>query len=431
MNYFLIKEIGRSIKLMVKKLNRKIRNNILNLTVFRKIVETSLKLSYMSKPKVVPRRLTDLVTIIMSVKDCEITIRRSLESLIVQSHTNLEIIVINDGSGDNTKKIVEQIMANDTRIRLVSLDTSFGTSLGRNLGLSICNGQYITFQDGDDYSHPRRIEKQLKAISKNNRLQVVLCEYVRITENDKLVRINSKWIKNCIVSMMFSRKTFRIIGYFENLPISEDSDYFERIIATYGNSSVNVLNSILYKASFSPGSRLFGKGEISMAKEKVIHTKCFDESLVDRDLRNKIILIKRGTKKPYLGKKKALRTFYEHGWISPQKNKVAIILERLNANRPLDLSLTDILQQDYGRNNLTIIFLADSLTANERHIVEQYRYQPYAEIITDVSPSITDKEVLIKYNCQHLMKINIDSEIMKNTVSKLVETRKKDIESTA
>ena len=91
------------------------------------------------------------VSIIIPVYNCEDYIEECIISIIKQSYDNLEIIIVNDGSTDDTKHIIE-LMKNKygNRIQLISLESSFGVSNARNIGLSNSDGEIVMFVDADD-----------------------------------------------------------------------------------------------------------------------------------------------------------------------------------------------------------------------------------------------------------------------------------------
>ena len=90
----------------------------------------------------------DLVSIIMPAYNSEKFITEAIESVLNQKHTNWELIIINDGSTDNTINKVEQF-TRDKRIRLLNIENS-GVSFARNLGIKTSKGKYISFLDSDD-----------------------------------------------------------------------------------------------------------------------------------------------------------------------------------------------------------------------------------------------------------------------------------------
>lgn len=89
----------------------------------------------------------DLVTIIVPVYNVENYLNRCLDSIIKQSYKNLDIILINDGSTDNSLKICNNYAKSDTRITVINIENS-GPSICRNIGLEKAKGSYISFVGG-------------------------------------------------------------------------------------------------------------------------------------------------------------------------------------------------------------------------------------------------------------------------------------------
>ena len=90
------------------------------------------------------------------------TIENSIKSVLNQTYKNFEIIVVDDGSKDNTKEIIDKIK--DKRIRYFKLKNNNGASNARNIGIKISTGNFISFQDSDDIFYPYKLEIQLKNI---------------------------------------------------------------------------------------------------------------------------------------------------------------------------------------------------------------------------------------------------------------------------
>jgi glycosyltransferase involved in cell wall biosynthesis len=90
------------------------------------------------------------ISIIIPVYNTEKYLSRCLNSIIGQTHTNLEIILINDGSTDNSLAIIKEYAAKDARIKIIDIDNG-GLGRARNKGLDTCTGDYIMFCDSDDW----------------------------------------------------------------------------------------------------------------------------------------------------------------------------------------------------------------------------------------------------------------------------------------
>ena len=101
------------------------------------------------------------VSIIVPVYNVEMFVSRCIESICEQTHKNIEIILVDDGSTDGSGEICDKYSLKDSRIRVVHKDNS-GVSATRNVGIRICKGDYICFVDGDDYVMPDYVDYMLE-----------------------------------------------------------------------------------------------------------------------------------------------------------------------------------------------------------------------------------------------------------------------------
>ena len=100
------------------------------------------------------------ISIIIPVYQVEKYIKRCLDSILSQTYSNLEIILIDDGSRDMSGKICDEYAIKDSRIKVIHQDNA-GVSVARNKGLDICTGDYVTFVDSDDFLEPLMYEKMI------------------------------------------------------------------------------------------------------------------------------------------------------------------------------------------------------------------------------------------------------------------------------
>ena len=107
-----------------------------------------------------------MVSVIIPTYRRASTIKRAVESVLSQSYSNLEVIVVDDCSGDDTLKILEQI--DDKRLQVIPLETNGGACRARNIGAAHARGEWIAFQDSDDVFHPDKLEKQIAFMQKGN-----------------------------------------------------------------------------------------------------------------------------------------------------------------------------------------------------------------------------------------------------------------------
>ena len=105
----------------------------------------------------------------MAAFNAEGTIEQAISSVLAQSWTNLELIVVDDGSSDATAERIEQIAGKDERVRLLRTKRRGGPYAARNQALAAARGEFITLHDADDWSHPQKIELQVCALLDRSR----------------------------------------------------------------------------------------------------------------------------------------------------------------------------------------------------------------------------------------------------------------------
>lgn len=107
--------------------------------------------------------LPDLISVIVATHNRAPLLRKTLTALLAQDHTELEVIVVDDGSKDNTHEVIDQARASDSRIEKLRLEMSGGPGRARNLGVAAARGAWIAICDDDDIPRPHRLSVQLAA----------------------------------------------------------------------------------------------------------------------------------------------------------------------------------------------------------------------------------------------------------------------------
>lgn len=135
------------------------------------------------------------ISIIVPVYNTEKYLEQCLNSLINQTYSNLEIIIVNDGSKDNSEQIISGFAKRDFRIKVIKQNNS-GLSAARNKGLEYASGEYVLFVDSDDWIDQSTCEEALKAVSQYN-ADLVMWSYKReyadctkttfLFENERLI----------------------------------------------------------------------------------------------------------------------------------------------------------------------------------------------------------------------------------------------------
>jgi len=122
-----------------------------------------------------------MVSVVMPAYNAMRYIETAVRSVMVQTYTDWELIVVDDGSSDDTCGVVRSLMAEDPRIQLVQNLENKGVSHTRNRGLDLCRGDYVALLDCDDVWFPDKLEKQL-ALAAESGADVLYCSYGIVDE---------------------------------------------------------------------------------------------------------------------------------------------------------------------------------------------------------------------------------------------------------
>lgn len=125
-----------------------------------------------------------LVSIITPCYNCEKYIKYTIESVLNQTYSNFEMIIVDDISTDDTLNIVKEYQKKDKRIKLITLDKKGGASIARNTAIKEAKGKYIAFLDSDDLWYKEKLKKQIDFMEENN-IDFSYTDYEYIDENNK------------------------------------------------------------------------------------------------------------------------------------------------------------------------------------------------------------------------------------------------------
>ncbi len=188
--------------------------------------------------------MKDLISIIVPVYNVEDYIERCLKSLVKQTYQNIEIIVINDGSPDDSQKIVDEFVKKYPDKVFSYMKENGGLADARNYGLYKIKGKYVAFIDSDDYVELDYCEYLYNLIKKYN-CDVACCNYC---ENDDLKKeaedikliagsealksyVYDPYIKTCVWNKMYKRSLIKDIK-FSNVRVAEDLRFNTTVLPT-------------------------------------------------------------------------------------------------------------------------------------------------------------------------------------------------------
>jgi len=175
------------------------------------------------------------VTVVMSTFQPNIHVYAAVNSTLAQTYGNLELLVIDDCSGEEYDEILNHIATMDPRVRVLRQTVNGGTYRIRNRALDEATGELITFQDSDDWMHPQRLELQVSDLVSNPDIVSNVSMSTRLTERLEAVESNRRLrIGICEPSLMFWRDKVKAkIGYFDGVRKGGDTEYRKRIYKAF------------------------------------------------------------------------------------------------------------------------------------------------------------------------------------------------------
>lgn len=137
--------------------------------------------------------MDDLISVIIPVYNVEQYLDRCIKSILKQSYSKLEIILINDGSTDNSKDICLKYQIIDKRVKVINQNNG-GLSKARNTGINYSSGKYICFIDSDDFIHKDMINILYNNLIKT-KSDISMCSFEKVFEEKKDIKVTSNYIE--------------------------------------------------------------------------------------------------------------------------------------------------------------------------------------------------------------------------------------------
>ena len=215
----------------------------------------------------------ELVTIIVPIYNVEKYLKECIESIINQTYKNLEIILVNDGSTDDSLKICMNYKKKDNRIVIIN-KTNGGLSDARNKGIDAANGKYICFVDSDDYISSAYVELLYNEARKNN-TDIVLCG-IKYVNDEKKILSEYAYKKNFVKS----GKELLIDYYQENgveVIVAWNKLYKRELFNTY---RYNV--GKIHEDEFLTYKILYNLDKVSIISDKLYYYRKNDTSIVNK-----------------------------------------------------------------------------------------------------------------------------------------------------
>lgn len=181
-----------------------------------------------------------LVSVIVPVFNSAAELPTALRGLQAQSWPRLEILVVDDGSSDDSVAIARAAAVEDARINVIALGSNEGAYPARNTGFREAQGALVTVHDADDWSHPQKIEYQARALMDDETLKASVSHWVRAGNGLEMTRwrMEDSWIYRNVSSLMVRAELRDEIGYWDRVRVNADTEYYYRVLYAYGQGAV-------------------------------------------------------------------------------------------------------------------------------------------------------------------------------------------------
>jgi FkbM family methyltransferase len=211
------------------------------------------------------------VSVILATRDRVSTLGAAIDSVLQQTYTNLELIVVDDASSSSTAAVVAEFARADGRIKPIRLTTSRGPYWARNVGLQHATGDLITIQDDDDLSLAHRLELTVAALRARPDAVAAIAEYVRRDPLGRPVIIAGALVREHGLHTLTVRRSFvdERLGFYDVVRLGGDIEFYKRLVAAAGPGRLLRIPAVYYHARLAPGSLITsGIGQIVISRER-------------------------------------------------------------------------------------------------------------------------------------------------------------------
>ena len=198
--------------------------------------------------------MSNLVSIVLPVHNGEKFLRKSIDSVIEQTYSNWELLIIDDCSSDGSSEIAKEYVKKDERIHYYHNEKNLKLPRTLNKGFALSNGEYLTWTSDDNSYLPNALEKMVAVLDNKPSIGFVFASYYVIDEEENVIReysIPDNYMdqivgKNVVgACFLYRRDVYETVGdYQHGLLYVEDYDYWQRIFACY---KVDFIRDYLYK----------------------------------------------------------------------------------------------------------------------------------------------------------------------------------------
>src|SRR5690625_3212395 len=216
------------------------------------------------------------VSVILPAYNAEDGIQVAIDSILNQTWQNIELIIVDDCSTDDTLSIIQDYAEKDVRIVWDQTPENSGPYVARNIGLAKATGEFVTVNDADDWSHAEKIERQVTHLIDNPQVIANTSEHARLTEDLTLYRRGTpgRYIFPNMSSLMFRKKpVVESLGFWDSVRFAADGEFKRRLLKQFGNKKyvdleTGPLSLPRQSVSSLTGSSAFGYNGFFMGSRK-------------------------------------------------------------------------------------------------------------------------------------------------------------------
>lgn len=183
-----------------------------------------------------------LVTVLVTAFNAGALVKQSVQSLLNQTHRNLQILVANDASTDDTWAHLMALAQQDPRVTVFNLPENVGTYAAKSLMLRFAKGEFVVCHDADDMAAPNFVNRSLQTLLSNSRKVAVISNWFRVDEELRIFpgAVRRFWPLLSInhSSLMLRTAVLKELGGWDVPRVAADTELFERIRCVYGKRSV-------------------------------------------------------------------------------------------------------------------------------------------------------------------------------------------------
>lgn len=239
-----------------------------------------------------------LISVVIPVYNAENFIDITLDSLFNQSFDLFEVLLVNDGSTDNSVNRIKKIIKGDPRFKIINQKNS-GPGAARNHGVSIAEAEYISFLDSDDYFDPNFLKKMYYSAVKEN-ADIVVCDFDKVTTQGIKIKeykhyynkslgnieafvdiLQSNNLTSLSQNKIFKKTLFAKVAFPAGIIINEDVATIYRLVLKA--NKIAFVNQILFHYVQMPGSTMNGFN-MQKLKDRLIVSKMIEKHLIKENL---------------------------------------------------------------------------------------------------------------------------------------------------